>query len=171
MFVSRVGPRSRQVGKEERHGAARCIRLSAPLLQDQSLLEIEQTLAHEMIHQWQYDVKKRVPNHGPDFSMMMERMNRDGMGIAIRHSLDRQVEKFSKYLWRCSACGTSYRRQRRTLSPTRHCCGRCHGKLEEVFLPTREDDDAPIPRFGIRHSSQPLPSKDFQKPQQLVLNF
>ena len=40
MFVSQVGPRSQYVSREERHGSARCIRLSFPLLRDQPETEI-----------------------------------------------------------------------------------------------------------------------------------
>ena len=49
------------------------------------------TLAHEMIHQWQYDILKRRPNHGQDFRRMMARMNLDGLGITIYHSLGKAV--------------------------------------------------------------------------------
>src|SRR5512134_2752834 len=64
MFVSRGGPRSPS-GRGRRE-----IRLSRPLLErlarrtacaEQELLN---TLAHEMIHQWQFDVLKRRPDHG-----------------------------------------------------------------------------------------------------------
>ena len=94
--------------------------LSAPLLRDQSKEEIIRTLAHEMIHQWQYDVKKRWPNHGPDFQEVMARMNRDGLGITVRHSLNEQVDRLTRYAWQCRDCGMTYRRQRRTISPARH---------------------------------------------------
>ena len=38
------------------------------------------TLAHEMIHQWEFDIRKRRPSHGPLFREMMERMNEAGLG-------------------------------------------------------------------------------------------
>ena len=174
MFVSQVGPRSRHVSREERHGSARCIRLSLPLLRDQPEAEIIRTLAHEMIHQWQYDIKKKCPNHGQDFSQRMIRMNEDGLGISIRHTLHQEVDRFCKYLWTCVACGMTYRRQRRTISPRRHRCGNCSGTLEEVLLRTEEKFETPT--FETVHSipsickqqSQPVNN---QLPQQLVLNF
>jgi len=175
MFISQVGPRNQRVSKEERHGAARRIRLSSPLLQDQPESEIVRTLAHEMIHQWQYDIKKRYPNHGQDFYEMMARMNQDRLGITVRHTLDREVEKLSKYLWRCCACGTSYRRQRRTISARRHRCGQCYGRLEEVLLnaPVAEQErlfDAVcfFTPSSRQHSSQ---HSKHVSPQQLVFDF
>ncbi|MGB0910223.1 MAG: SprT family zinc-dependent metalloprotease [Nitrospirales bacterium] len=174
MFVSQVGPRNRLVSKEHRHGAARRIRLSAPLLCDQSEAEIIRTLAHEMIHQWQYDVKKRWPNHGPDFHEVMARMNIDGLGITVRHSLNRQVEQLSKYLWRCVVCGTSYCRQRRSISSRRHRCGNCHGELQEFLInrSLREQRSWNFPEKADPTYFEPTrPFKDQPESYQLVFNF
>ena len=174
MFVSQVGPRSRHVSKEERNGAARRIRLSAPLLLDQPESEIIRTLAHEMIHQWQYDIKKRWPDHGQDFYKVMARMNSEGLGITIRHSLNHQVEQLSKYLWRCLACGTSYRRQRRSISSKRHRCGNCHGELEEILLSSPESGHRIVcdsGRSSSSHLHHEFRTKDDWKPQQLAFNF
>ncbi|MEW6543969.1 MAG: SprT-like domain-containing protein [Nitrospirota bacterium] len=126
MFSSRSGPRCPDPA------GRRCIRLSVPLLHDQPEAELLGTLAHEMIHQWQFDVLKRRPNHGPDFLRKMAEMNRDGLGITVRHSLDEAVAKLAAYAWRCLACGQVYRRQRRTIRPSRHRCGACLGTLAEV---------------------------------------
>ena len=174
MFVSQVGPRSRCVSMEERHGSARRIRLSAPLLQDQPKAEIVRTLAHEMIHQWQYDVKKRFPNHGQDFYDVMARMNQDGMGITIRHSLEQQVERLCKYLWQCVACGRTYRRQRRTISSRRHRCGTCYGNLKEVLSTFSLADEQKLPYASDSNQvscSHPSNSKTDLKPHQLSFNF
>jgi predicted SprT family Zn-dependent metalloprotease len=103
-----------------------------PLLRDQSEHEIMGTLAHEMIHQWQFDVLKRRPNHGPDFRRMMRTMNRDGLDITISHALDNAVRSLAKFAWRCRECGRDYHRQRRTIRPSRHRCGACRGRLKEV---------------------------------------
>ena len=75
LFRSRTGPRTSWVAPEERHGKGRVIRLSIPLLSGQSFEEIRGTLAHEMIHQWQFDVKKWCPSHGPEFRRIMALMN------------------------------------------------------------------------------------------------
>ncbi len=132
MFASRVGPRAPETGK-----ARRCIRLSVPLLQHHASKEAEQeligTLAHEMIHQWQFDVLRRRPNHGSDFQRKMTEMNRQGLGITVRHSLDEAVEALAKYAWRCLGCGKLYHRRRRTIRPSRHRCGGCRGNLQELI--------------------------------------
>ena len=138
MFVSQTGPRSSFLSVQERHGSARKIRLSLPLLMGKPHSEIRGTLAHEMIHQWQYDVRKRRPSHGEDFYQKMAMMNRDGLGITMYHSLTQEVEAFTRYEWRCQSCGQGYRRQRRTISPARHRCSECLGSLKEVRLLPKE---------------------------------
>ncbi|HEX5126338.1 MAG TPA: SprT-like domain-containing protein, partial [Rhodocyclaceae bacterium] len=100
--------------------------------QDQPHDELIGTLAHEMIHQWQYDILKRRPDHGPEFHRMMAVMNRDGLGITIRHSLEKAVHALTKYTWRCTDCGRDYHRQRKTIRPGRHRCGECLGALCEL---------------------------------------
>lgn len=135
MFVSRVGPRAHPDAPSESRSQARLIRLSTPLLQrrsDWSEGALISTLAHEMIHQWQFDVLKRRPNHGPDFCRKMAELNRDGLGITIRHAMQDAVRALAKYVWRCRRCGRSYERQRRTIRPGRHRCGACRGPLREI---------------------------------------
>lgn len=131
MFVSHAGPRSREDGREGR--ARRLIRLSTPLLQNLSERELLTTLAHEMIHQWQFDLRKRRPDHGQDFLDKMDAMNRDGLKITIHHTLDEEVSAFMTYAWRCLECGQDYQRQRRTIRPKDHRCGACRGPLGEVL--------------------------------------
>ena len=174
MFVSRVGPRSRHMSWVDRHGQARKIRLSAPLLQGQTESEIVRTLAHEMIHQWQYDVKKCRPTHGPEFLKIMARMNGDGLGISIRHSLNQEVEAFTKYAWECTKCGESYRRQRRSISPNRHRCGSCHGSLREVSIGVMDQDrDLQRPIFMLEKSKvgEQRNPRGNSVPQQLSFDF
>lgn len=139
MFVSRGGPRALK------DGGARCgrreIRLSRPLLErlaertPYAEQELRNTLAHEMIHQWQFDVLQRRPNHGLDFLRKMTELNRSGeVAITTYHSLRKEVLAFSRFAWRCRDCGRVYRRQRKTIEPTRHQCGACRGSLQEVPL-------------------------------------
>jgi predicted SprT family Zn-dependent metalloprotease len=139
MFVSRTGPRSSWRGSLTHKVQKREIRLSVPLLTP--LLartpfgrnELLSTLAHEMIHQWQYDILKRRPNHGPDFLKKMTEMNLDGtLAVTIYHSLKQEVLALSRFAWRCGRCGRIYRRQRRTIQPRRHHCGSCRGALHEL---------------------------------------
>ena len=116
-----------------RHGEARVIRLSAPLLRGQPESELLGTLAHEMIHQWEFDIRKRRPSHGPTFREKMDEMNRAGLGITIRHQLNETVEALNRYAWQCIRCGMAYHRQRRTIVPARHLCSRCRGALVEIW--------------------------------------
>ncbi|MBP6604366.1 MAG: SprT-like domain-containing protein, partial [Nitrospira sp.] len=84
MFTCRLGPRQPLVRTAEDPTRQRRIRLSAVLLaanNPEPSHETVMTLAHEMIHQWQYDILKRRPNHGADFRRMMARMNQDGLRI------------------------------------------------------------------------------------------
>ena len=132
MFISRFGPRARAAGGERPPRNRRLIRLSRPLLESQPERDIIGTLAHEMIHQWQFDVLKKRPNHGSDFRDKMAAMNRDGLGITIRHDLDEAVRALARYAWRCLRCGRVYERHRRTIRPRIHQCGACRGRLREV---------------------------------------
>lgn len=134
LFVSKTGPRSQWVSSEERHGKGRVIRLSFPLLHDQSINEIQGTLAHEMIHQWQFDVKKNRPSHGREFRRLMTIMNQDGLDITVYHSLNKKVEIAEQSSWKCIQCGQSYHRQRNTLSLRQDHCRYCNGFLEEESI-------------------------------------
>lgn len=139
LFSSRMGPRVKVPSLSSASAPRRLIRLSLPLLGRLASRipsveqEILNTLAHEMIHQWQYDVLKRCPDHGLDFLRKMTEMNRSGcVGITRYHELDEQVRALSRYRWRCRECGLNYHRRRRTLQVGRHRCGVCRGRLEEV---------------------------------------
>jgi predicted SprT family Zn-dependent metalloprotease len=140
LFYSRLGPRSRVTDGSHVDDDRRIIRLSLPLFRQlsQERRQVEEeliaTLAHEMIHQWQYDILKRRPNHGVDFRRMMHRMNEDGLRITIYHSMQREVDALARYVWRCRRCGHTYHRRRRTIQPRRHRCGACRGALQELPL-------------------------------------
>jgi predicted SprT family Zn-dependent metalloprotease len=145
MFVSRMGPRGPFAPVGHDHSRQRCIKLSAVLLQRNGPHQDHETLttlAHEMIHQWQYDILKRRPNHGVDFRRMMARMNEAGLGITIYHSLGKEVAALAKYAWRCQHCGSIYRRQRRSIQPRRHSCGACRGPLRELAV--QRDKQPPL---------------------------
>ena len=155
MFVSHTGPRARV---DESGRPRRLIRLSVPLLQHLPEGELLSTLAHEMIHQWQFDVRKRRPDHGTDFLEKMEAMNRDGLKITIHHTLDEEVSAFMTYAWRCLECGQDYQRQRRTIRPKDHRCGACHGLLGEVLpgkLPRKQRRIRPHHR-SAQHRPSPF---------------
>jgi len=143
LFVSRGGPRA-----VDADPGRRLIRLSLPLLQHQAGAachrpwreEAYGTLAHEMIHQWQFDILKRHPDHGADFRRKMEAMNHEGLGITVRHDLADALRPWLRYAWRCRDCGRLYERQRRTIRPARHRCGACRGTLQELMADGRRPE-------------------------------
>lgn len=167
LFVSRVGPRSRWVPVAFRRGASRVIRLSAPLLKEESVEEIRRTLAHEMIHQWEFDIRKRHPSHGMDFRRMMKRMNEDGLQVRVQHDLESALEKLNRYAWQCVDCGLAYYRHRRTIYPARHICSRCHGSLVEVPLSFAQSSSV----REIVTSASHTPGNDRTPPVQLRFDF
>ncbi len=167
LFVSQVGPRNRWVSPTFRQGASRVIRLSAPLLQEESVEEIRRTLAHEMIHQWEFDIRKRRPSHGDDFRRMMQRMNEDGLQVRVQHDLESALDKLNRYAWQCVDCGLAYYRHRRTIYPARHMCSRCHGSLVEVPL---SSDTGSSVRKTLTSASH-APKEDRTPPVQLRFDF
>ena len=171
MFVSRAGPRSSWAGNAPSKSPKREIRLSVPLLtplleeSSYGRNELVSTLAHEMIHQWQYDVLKRRPNHGPDFLRKMHEMNHDGtLAVTVYHTLKKEVQALSRFAWRCARCGRIYRRQRRTIQPRRHHCGSCRGSLQEV-----SSSDFPWP--PMVEAGTPGQFSPQASPRQLELDF
>lgn len=139
MFASRGGPRSLHPPAADR--CRREIRLSLPLLErlaertPYAERELLNTLAHEMIHQWQFDMLRRRPDHGLDFLRKMTEINRAGeIAVTTYHSLQKEVLALSRFAWRCRGCGQIYRRQRKTIEPRRHQCGSCRGSLQELRL-------------------------------------
>lgn len=150
MFACRGGARTPQRIALGQH--FREIRLSLPLFErlagrthyaEQELLN---TLAHEMIHQWQFDVLHRRPDHGLEFSKKMTEINRSGeVAITTYHSLEADVLALSRFAWRCKDCGHIYRRQRKTIHPKRHHCGACQGSLQELTPPAHAMTEPSLP--------------------------
>jgi predicted SprT family Zn-dependent metalloprotease len=152
MFVSRGGPRTSRPATPNR--SHREIRLSLPLFvrlaERSSYVEQEllNTIAHEMIHQWQFDVLKRRPDHGLEFLRKMTEINRSGeVSITTYHSLENEVFALSRFAWRCNDCGRVYRRQRNTIQPEHHHCGVCRGSLLKILSPLQESENQPLPDF------------------------
>lgn len=175
MFASRGGPRT-PIGRRSRE-----IRLSHPLFMrlvdrtpcaEQELLN---TLAHEMIHQWQFDLLKRRPDHGPAFLRKMTEMNRTGeVAITTYHSLEQEVLALSRFSWRCTDCGRIYRRQRKTIQPGRHRCGVCRGPLQELVLSSSTVGNLPAAHLPhlLHHWNAPAqPNRHTREPQQLILQW
>jgi predicted SprT family Zn-dependent metalloprotease len=177
MFTSRSEPRSPQLATTGR--SRREILLSLPLLErlaertSNAEQELLNTLAHEMIHQWQFDVLKRRPNHGLDFLRKMTEMNRSGaVAITTYHSLQKEVLALSRFVWRCRNCGHVYRRQRKTIEPKRHHCGACRGSLQELNPVIQPLPNQTVCRVGNQIGKQSPPSRPVgsdKSPEQLTL--
>ena len=156
MFACREGPKA--CSPLATADSRREIRLSLPLFEQLAARtpyaeqELLNTLAHEMIHQWQFDVLKRRPDHGLEFLRKMAQINRSGeVAVTTYHSLEKEVIALSKFAWRCRDCGRLYRRHRRTIQPKRHHCGACRGTLQELVSPTQLIEDRPKP--CLNHTS------------------
>ena len=170
MFACRGRARTSQPVNLGQH--LREIRLSLPLFErlaertqyaEQELLN---TLAHEMIHQWQFDILNRRPDHGLEFSRKMTEINRSGeVAITTYHSLEADVMALSRFAWRCKDCGHIYRRHRKTIHPKRHHCGVCQGPLQELIPAARtvtappSSPPTPLPDTAPRspHSHRSVP--------------
>jgi predicted SprT family Zn-dependent metalloprotease len=177
LFVSqsaRRAPQATVTGRKRRE-----IRLSLPLFErlatrtpyaEQELLN---TLAHEMIHQWQFDMLSRRPDHGLDFLRKMTSINRSGeVAVTAYHSLQKEVLALSRFAWRCTDCGRVYRRQRRTIEPAYHHCGACRGSLQELSLLPRAAPDQTASRAAYlaeRRGPPPRPRAVGRVPEQLTL--
>ena len=176
MFSSRGGPRAAFT-----HRNCRQIRLSLLLFEQLAhrTLSIEQelrnTLAHEMIHQWQFDILKRRPDHGLAFLKKMTQINRSGeVAVTTYHSLEKEVLALSRFSWQCLDCGQLYRRQRKTIQPQRHHCGACRGTLQELTSePTQhKKDHHPSADQASEARAQPRPPQNpTRSPEQLTLKL
>lgn len=157
------------------------IRLSLPLFEQLAARtpyaeqELLNTLAHEMIHQWQFDVLNRRPDHGLEFLRKMTQINRSGeVAVTTYHTLEKEVIALSKFAWQCRECGRLYRRHRRTIQPKRHHCGACQGELLELVSPTQLIEERPMP--SLMHASgssprSPAPIRLGRAPEQLTLDW
>ncbi len=179
MFACREGPKT--FSPLTRTHRRREIRLSLPLFEQLTARtpyaeqELLNTLAHEMIHQWQFDVLKRRPDHGLEFLRKMAEMNRTGtVAVTTYHTLEKEVMALAKFAWRCQDCGRLYRRHRRTIQPKRHHCGFCRGTLQELVSPTQLIEDCPTPyitRTLDSSSRLTRPTSLSKAPEQLRLEL
>ena len=179
MFACRQGPKA--FYPLALTHSRREIRLSLPLFEQLAARtpyaeqELLNTLAHEMIHQWQFDVLKRRPDHGLEFLRKMTQMNRTGeVSVTTYHTLEQEVMALSKFAWRCQDCGRLYRRHRKTIQPNHHHCGSCQGQLQELVSPTQLIEDRPTPY--PTHASAPSPRSTRpttlgRAPEQLTLEL
>jgi predicted SprT family Zn-dependent metalloprotease len=172
MFTCRGGPRTSYPNHAST--SRREIRLSRPLFEQlaarMSYVEQEliNTLAHEMIHQWQFDVLKRRPDHGLAFLRKMRQINSSGeVAVTTYHSLEKEVIALSRFAWQCITCGRLYRRQRKTIQPQRHHCGACRGTLQELTTELAQHKDGHS--SSVDQASDPLsPLKPPRKPSRAL---
>jgi predicted SprT family Zn-dependent metalloprotease len=179
MFTCRGGPRTSYPNLAST--SRREIRLSRPLFEQLAarMPHVEQelinTLAHEMIHQWQFDVLKRRPDHGLAFLKKMAQINRSGeVAVTTYHSLEKEVNALSRFAWQCISCGRLYRRQRRTIEPQRHHCGACRGTLRELISkpePYKDNGGAFIDQAHEARSRPRPPQSLTRSPEQLTLEL
>lgn len=104
------------------------IRLSVPVLGPHPE-EVENVLAHEMIHFWEA-LKYNHSSHGAIFQSKMHRLNRQlGLKITLQHEL----EVSYNHVWSCGCGKATIKRQRydeRTNIKAGRCyCRGCHGRL------------------------------------------
>jgi predicted SprT family Zn-dependent metalloprotease len=172
LFTCRGGPRTSYPNLPST--SRREIRLSRPLFDQLAVRmpQVEQellnTLAHEMIHQWQFDVLRQRPDRGMAFLRKMTQINRSGeVAVTTYHSLEKEVIALSRFTWQCTNCGRLYRRQRRTIQPQRHHCGACRGALRElVSEPDLHKDDYSPLIYSASDTCSPLRST--QRPTSLI---
>ena len=138
------------------------IRLSLPLFDQLAARtpyaeqELLNTLAHEMIHQWQFDMLKRRPDHGLEFLRKMTQMNQSGeVAVTTYHSLEKEVMALSKFAWRCRDCGRLYRdtEERSNQAPQLRSLSRCSAELICRAQPVscRTPSRMALPRAGRIH--------------------
>lgn len=179
MFTCRGGPRTSYPNLP--NTSRREIRLSRPLFEQLAarMPHVEQellnTLAHEMIHQWQFDILKRRPDHGLAFLKKMTQINRSGeVAVTIYHSLEKEVIALSRFSWQCLDCGRLYRRQRKTIQPQRHHCGACRGALQELSSEPAQhtDDQRPSTDQASEARARPQPPQNPTRlPEQLTFKL
>lgn len=138
VFVGYRGA-SLSVPPGEKGRVERClIRLSSPLFQNLSATPLladtalHETIAHEMIHQWQFQVLHKTPNHGTTFRQLMHQMNAAGLAVSVYHRYAVHTRRLIRFVWACQACGLQYPRQRKSIDPRHHRCGRCRGMLVQI---------------------------------------
>lgn len=174
MFASRGGPRT-STGQGSRE-----IRLSLPLfvkLADRTPYaeqELLNTIAHEMIHQWQFDLLKRRPDHGLAFLRKMTEMNRTGeMAITTYHSLEQEVLALSRFTWRCTDCGRIYRRQRKRSSRAAIVAVSVEGLYTNScrLCTVERRPVGHVPEISIPVSPSARSNRRIAKPQQLTLQL
>lgn len=107
-------PTQRQVLQASKDGTVetlltrfpRCvIRLSEPLLSLRPIIDLKQTLAHEMIHAYcfLFGLEKSRDGHGQVFQTYMHAINRaTDLNITVYHNFGEEVRHLQKHVWRCT---------------------------------------------------------------------
>ena len=81
------------------------IRLSEPLLKFRSVIEIKETLLHEMTHAYLF--MKRIEagrdGHGPKFLEKIGQINKiTGLNLTVYHTFYDEVDYYKTHIWKCN---------------------------------------------------------------------
>ncbi|KAL3793190.1 hypothetical protein ACHAW5_009492 [Stephanodiscus triporus] len=130
-----------KLGDDNAHTRVATIELSTKVIDDEERLR--STLLHEMCHaaQWLVDGVHKPP-HGRNFKKWAAISMRKIRDVEVTTTHDYQI--VYKYAWACTAsnCKAVIKRHSRSVDPTKHCCGRCKGKLIEIEVPGSKGDTA-----------------------------
>ncbi|KAK9800227.1 hypothetical protein WJX73_001175 [Symbiochloris irregularis] len=119
---------------EHQAGGGARIKLSEPLLKLRPILELKETLLHEMIHAYIFIMRIRDGDHGPQFQQRMRLINQatcvdcqrppQGYNITIYHSLHDEVDNYRTHHWKCKQCGNLVKRASNRPPQVADCRGR-----------------------------------------------
>ncbi|KAL7549310.1 hypothetical protein ACHAWF_013162 [Thalassiosira exigua] len=115
------------------------IELATKVIDDEERLR--ETLLHEMCHaaQWLVDGTHKPP-HGRCFKKWASIAMRRVRDVEVTTTHDYRIAY--KYAWACTSpgCNVVVQRHSRSVDPTRQCCGRCRGRLQEIEVPGSAGD-------------------------------
>mmetsp|Transcript_15942 Transcript_15942/g.24433 ORF Transcript_15942/g.24433 Transcript_15942/m.24433 type:complete len:552 (+) Transcript_15942:140-1795(+) len=99
---------------------------------------LRSTLLHEMCHAAQWLIDSNVkPHHGRIFKKWANLAMNAIHDVTVTTTHDYEIQ--FKYAWACQTekCGAIIKRQSRSVDPSKQCCGRCKGRLEEINVPRK----------------------------------
>eukprot|EP00584_Thalassiosira_punctigera_P010979 CAMPEP_0172545294 /NCGR_PEP_ID=MMETSP1067-20121228/15252_1 /TAXON_ID=265564 ORGANISM="Thalassiosira punctigera, Strain Tpunct2005C2" /NCGR_SAMPLE_ID=MMETSP1067 /ASSEMBLY_ACC=CAM_ASM_000444 /LENGTH=788 /DNA_ID=CAMNT_0013332011 /DNA_START=108 /DNA_END=2474 /DNA_ORIENTATION=+ len=139
-----------RLGDDNAHTRVATIELATKVIDDEDRLR--STLLHEMCHaaQWLVDGVLKPP-HGRCFKKWASTAMRRIGDVEVTTTHDYQIAY--KFAWACTApsCTVVIKRHSRSVDPTKHCCGRCQGKLIEIEVPGSRGDTATTGHTAKKH--------------------
>lgn len=133
--LTRLKRKAAYLQKEQNEGACYCrtavIELSTKVIDDESRLR--STLLHELCHAaaWVVDGTMK-PAHGSCFKKWAGKAMTAVPNVVVTTTHDYEIDY--KYTWVCTipSCEFVVQRHSRSVDVTKHVCGRCKGRLQEV---------------------------------------